>query len=142
MTPVRALLGALTLLLAWPGVGALPVYHGLAIDQLRLGVAARRAGCAYCHQAETEALNPFGKAVLAAGRSGAGGVPLSEQAVAGALYAVLRADRDADDDGYADVLEVLAGTLPGDRRSRPNASPAALRAKLKRLGGVDRYRPN
>lgn len=58
-----------------------------------------------------------------------------------ALYEALKAMKDSDGDGYADVLEVFAGTLPGDASSKPLVTPQFLMQSLEKAGGVDIYKP-
>jgi hypothetical protein len=57
------------------------------------------------------------------------------------LYLTLKADKDSDGDGFKDVLEIVAKTLPGDEKSKPTKTVAALEAELKALGGVDAFKP-
>ncbi len=57
------------------------------------------------------------------------------------LYDLLRAGQDADGDGYPDVLEVFARTLPGDAGSKPTQPLAQLRQAFEAAGGVEQYRP-
>lgn len=99
--------------------------------------AVQKAQCAYCHSSRerVETLNPFGKALNELWKGEARENPGE------ALYLVLKAKRDADGDGYADALEVVAGTLPGDKSIKPTATEAQLEAKLKQRGGVDSFKP-
>jgi mono/diheme cytochrome c family protein len=99
--------------------------------------AVQKAQCAYCHSSRerVETLNPFGKALNDLWKGEARGNP------AQALYLVLKANSDADEDGYADALEVIAGTLPGDKSVKPTATKAQLEANLKQRGGVDSFKP-
>ena len=117
---------------------ARPVYHPQLLEQFQLedDLVARRASCAYCHASaeRVEGLNPFGRAVLVALAGG------GEERLGEALHRTLRAGRDADGDGYRDALEVVARTLPGDPRSRPVQSRAALEKRLRALGGPAYFR--
>lgn len=40
----------------------------------------------------------------------------------------------------ADALEVIAETMPGDEKSEPTPTVAALEEELKKLGGVDAFK--
>jgi mono/diheme cytochrome c family protein len=99
--------------------------------------SVQKAQCAYCHTSRerVETLNPFGKALNDFWKGEARGNP------AQALYLVLKVNRDADADGYDDVLEVIAGTLPGDKSVKPTASKTQLEMRLKERGGVDSFKP-
>jgi hypothetical protein len=94
-------------------------------------------GCKYCHiQAFGGAgWNAFGTAMrdqyLGAAKSN------SKQA----LYLRLKANKDSDGDGYSDVLEVVAKTLPGDIKSKPSKKVVDLQKELTKLGGVDAFKP-
>ena len=54
---------------------------------------------------------------------------------------VSKPDKDSDKDGYKDVLEVYAKTLPGDPESKPTTPVAELEAQLEAEGGVDLFKP-
>jgi hypothetical protein len=119
---------------------ARPVYHAKMIEQFRLtkSTISIDAGCQYCHSNPNGGLgmNPFG---IALDRR------LPDEAevedVAKALYAQLQARKDSDLDGYDDVLEVVAGTLPGDEKSKPKVAVASLEDSLKKVGGINRFKP-
>ena len=49
--------------------------------------------------------------------------------------------KDSDGDGFIDVLEVFAGTLPGDASSRPLVTPQFLMQSLEKAGGLEIYKP-
>jgi hypothetical protein len=108
-------------------------YRLQAIQQYKLSSMS----CTYCHVSATGGSNwnRFGTA-LDATYQGA-----SKRNIRQALYDVLKANRDSDGDGYADVLEVVAKTLPGDAKSKPAKTVPALQAELKKLGGVDAFKP-
>jgi hypothetical protein len=57
-----------------------------------------------------------------------------------ALYQALAARKDSDQDGYIDILEVVAKTLPADKNSRPSQSISELNNQLTRLGGIAAFR--
>jgi hypothetical protein len=96
-----------------------------------------KAGCKYCH------INAFG----GAGWNGFG-TALRDQYFGAAksnfnqaLYLQLKANKDTDADGFSDVLEVVAKTLPGDAASKPTKKVADLQKDLTKLGGVDAFKP-
>ncbi len=94
-------------------------------------------GCIYCHASPNGggSWNKYGEA-LKTQYFGA-----SKRNIADALYQSLKAKKDSDGDKYADVLEVVAKTLPGDATSKPTKTVAVLEAELKKLGGVDAFKP-
>lgn len=111
-------------------------YRTAAIAQFMLVADSgntRAVGCTYCHVNANGGApwNPFGDAVRGNFKGNIGD----------ALYETLKAMKDADGDGYADVLEVFAGSLPGDANSKPLVTPDALMANLTKAGGVDMYKP-
>ncbi len=57
-----------------------------------------------------------------------------------ALYQALSARKDSDQDGYMDILEIVAKTAPGDKKSRPSKTAVALSNELTRLGGIAAFR--
>lgn len=130
---------ALVALAAVPAANARPNYVPVMLAQygLQKDPAALQANCQYCH------VNAFGGApwnrfgdALRATFTGAAARRIDQ-----ALYLVLRANEDSDGDGFEDVLEVVARTLPGDARSKPKLTRAALQARLKGLGGFARFKP-
>jgi hypothetical protein len=137
-THLLALASVLTAL-AFSGAGARSSYGNLTLSQYKLekDPAMTKAGCKLCH---TTAFgggtwNKFG-AALKAQWEGAGGKKIQD-----ALYLVLKEKKDSDGDGFNDALEVVAKTLPGDAKSKPSATVADLEAELKKLGGVDVFKP-
>jgi len=58
-----------------------------------------------------------------------------------ALFEALRSMKDSDGDGYADALEVFAGTLPGDASSKPLVTAQFLMQSLEKAGGIEIYKP-
>ena len=126
--------------IAAPMGSARPAYRLQAITQLRLtpdkdGKAT--VTCQYCHQGPRGAKpwNDFGDEVVANFFGTAG------KNIGQALYLTLKERKDADEDGYDDVLEVLAGTRPGDAKSMPRTPKDTLEAELKLWGGVDYFKP-
>jgi hypothetical protein len=91
--------------------------------------------CTYCHTSPTGGSNwnKFGLTLRTE-------YDAAKRDIGVALYEVLKANKDSDGDGYSDVLEVVAKTLPGDANSKPTKTVAALEAELKALGGVDHFK--
>ncbi len=97
----------------------------------------QRAQCAYCHTSRevVQTLNPFGKNVQRAFQSE------TKQNFGQALYLALKPSLDSDKDGYFDTLEVIAGTFPGDAKSKPKQTKLVLEAQLKKRGGLESFKP-
>lgn len=116
-------------------VSARPAHRLQAIAQL--GLPPEKVTCQYCHvNANGRApWNAFGEHQRSIW-NGAGNKNFAQS-----LYLSLKDRKDSDGDGYADVLEVVAWTLPGDKTSVPSTPQATLEAELKAWGGVDRYKP-
>lgn len=110
---------------------ARPPYRAQAVTQFSL--VGDKVGCTYCHVNANGGApwNPFGEAVKSNLKGN-----ISE-----ALYTTLQAMKDSDGDGYADVLEVFAGTMPGNPDSRPLVTAEFLTNALAKAGGVDMYKP-
>ena len=112
-------------------VSAFGSYREQAAKQFKL--VDSRVGCTYCHVSASGGApwNSFGQQV--------------QNALTGdiskALFDVLSDKKDADGDGYLDMLEVFAGTLPGDKNSLPLVTTAALTAAFTKAGGLDQYKP-
>jgi hypothetical protein len=108
-----------------------------ALFKLEKDPTIAAASCKYCHlQAFGGAgWNAFGTGIrdqyLGAAKSNA------KQA----MYLQLKANKDSDSDGYSDVLEVVAKTLPGDAKSKPSQKVADLQKSLTKMGGVDAFKP-
>jgi hypothetical protein len=124
------------LVLLIPLAMARPGYRTALIGQFNLvpdTPEIRTIGCTYCHTNASggSPWNGFGNTLRANFK---GGVTTS-------LYEALKSLKDSDGDGYADVLEVFAGSLPGDPTSKPNVSVQALEDRLSKAGGVDMYKP-
>ena len=119
---------------AIPFVSARPAHRLQAIAQL--GLLPEKVTCQYCHVAANGRApwNAFGETIRTEW-NGAGNKNFADS-----LYLSLKANKDADGDGYTDVLEVVAQTLPGNKDSVPSIPKDTLEAELKAWGGVDRYK--
>ncbi len=120
----------------WPVAVARPSYRLQAINQFNLVAdsgGVRVVTCQYCHLSPNggASWNAFGDRVRSSFKGSIGE----------ALYQALVALVDSDGDGYADILEVFAGTLPGDPNSRPLVTAQFLMKSLEKAGGVDIYKP-
>lgn len=140
MKPTYLLAGALALAaVSAPFAGARADYLNVMRAQYRLekNQTVAKAACQYCHQNAYGGApwNKFGDLLRQQYQGPAA------RKIDRALYLALKADKDSDGDGFEDALEVVAGTLPGDAKSRPAKTKMALEAELKRLGGVDRFKP-
>jgi hypothetical protein len=138
MKPVHFLAFVLALALVGTQISsARSTYRPIALKQLKLekNAAAQKVGCQLCHlQAFGGAgWNGFGQALKTQLSSSSG--------VNQALFDLLKKNADSDKDGFKDVLEVVAGTLPGDAASKPSAKATDLEAKLKKMGGVTAFKP-
>jgi hypothetical protein len=125
--------------LACSVAGARSSYGNLTLSQYKLekDPTISKAGCKFCHTTAFGggAWNKFG-AALKTQWDGAANKKIQD-----ALYLVLKENLDSDGDGYSDALEVVAKTLPGDAKSKPSASVTDLEAQLKKLGGVEAFKP-
>ncbi len=120
------------------GALARPIYNAIMEHQygIREDKNARASTCLYCHtDLEGSDWNAFGLELRNTFKK-EGGKRIPES-----LYLVLKRDKDSDEDGYKDVLEVFAKTLPGDPESKPKNSAAELEAQLEAEGGVDLFKP-
>ena len=137
MKPVHFLACTLALIVVGSQISsARSTYRPIALKQFKLekNAAAQKVGCQFCH------VNAFGGAgwngfgtALKTQLSSSSGVPQ-------ALFDLLKQNKDSDGDKVSDVLEVVAGTLPGDAKSKPTAKVADLQAKLKKMGGVNAFK--
>lgn len=137
MKPVHFLACTLALIVVGTQISsARSTYRPIALKQFKLekNAAAQKVGCQFCH------INAFGGAgwngfgtALKTQLSSSSGVPQ-------ALFDLLKQNKDSDSDKVSDVLEVVAGTLPGDAKSKPTAKVADLQAKLKKMGGVNAFK--
>lgn len=115
---------------------ARPAYRIQAINQLHLVPdkdSTRTITCQYCHvnPGGGAPWNPFGENVLSNFKS----------TIDQALYDALAAMKDSDADGYLDVLEVFAGTLPGSPDSKPLVDAEFLKKNFEKAGGLGLYKP-
>ncbi len=107
-----------------------------SIKQLKLQAVQTAVTCNYCHISRYggNKWNAFGTAIQIAYFDKAKGD------VSVAIYQTLKARKDADQDGFVDLLEIVAKTLPGDKNSRPSKTVAVLETELKQLGGIEAFR--
>jgi hypothetical protein len=138
MKPIHFLAFAMVLAVAGTQISsARSSYRPIVLKQFKFekNVAANKAGCQLCH------LQAFG----GAGWNGFGQALKVQMATSSgvnqALFDLLKKNADSDKDGFKDVLEVVAGTLPGDAKSKPTAKATDLEAKLKKMGGVSAFKP-
>jgi hypothetical protein len=113
-------------------------YRLQAQEQYKLvGADKKEIGCAYCHTAPTGGSNwnKFGNELRTLYFGDA------KRDISQALYLALKADKDSDGDGFKDALEIIAKTEPGNDKSKPTKTVAALEAELKTAGGVDAFKP-
>ena len=104
----------MTSALAWSLAGTASAGPGY-LDQLNTRYATAGTAldtCKLCHGPSGPPLNPYG----------------SDYAAAGHTFARIET-KDSDRDGFANLLEIEAGTFPGNRRSNPGG------------GGGDTARP-
>ena len=118
---------------------AFPQYRLAAIKQLRLtpdpkdGPAVVQ--CTYCH-VKPEGGDPWNAFGIKIQTRVSQVVDINK-----AIFDVLAEMKDADGDGYVDALEVFAGTLPGDKTSRPLTDVVYLKQVFDKAGGLEQYRP-
>jgi hypothetical protein len=100
---------------------------------LRDDKVLRTASCLVCHTEKNggDGWNPFGQRLRDLYFKEA------EKKFPIALYYALTEDQDSDKDGYTNLVEVYAKTLPGDPNSFPSAKPEEYQAQIDQLGGVD-----
>jgi hypothetical protein len=114
-------------------------YRLQAQEQYKLVAADGKGqiGCVYCHVAPSGGSNwnKYGNELRTLYFGDA------KRDIAQALYLVLKADKDSDGDGFKDALEIIAKTEPGNEKSKPTKTVAALEAELKAAGGVDAFKP-
>lgn len=101
----------------------------------------RVMACTYCHEKSTGGApwNLFGQALQAQFVTDA--VQGQKNKFPQVLYDLLKAEKDSDGDGYADVLEVFAKTLPGDSASKPDKPVTEVQQEFEAAGGVAQYAP-
>jgi len=89
---------------------ATPVWSKLFNDTYKPkpGSAIVKAKCQLCHM-KSFAFNPYGMSLK------------GKKMVAASLKAIEKLD--ADKDGFTNIAEIKAGTLPGDPKSKPARKP-------------------
>ena len=126
-------------ILACSIAGARSSYNTVAFAQYQLekDASITKSGCKFCHSTVFggESWNKFGTALKTQWDGAA------KRKIQDALYLVLKENQDSDADGYSDTLEVVAKTLPGDAKSKPSATVSDLEAQLKKLGGIEVFKP-
>lgn len=137
MKPIHLLLVALGALTLIP-VNARSNFVPQMLRQYKLEKdnTATKANCQYCHVQSYggSSWNAFGLGVRETYLKNKRNIGL-------ALLEQLKKNLDSDNDGYTDMLEAVAKTLPGDPKSKPSKSTIQLESELKRLGGVNRFKP-
>lgn len=140
---------SLLLLLLVPTALALPRFRLTAIQQFHYDQGnplwefdRRVMACSYCHVRDSGGApwNSFGQALQAQFRTDA--AQGQKNKFPQVLYDLLRAQQDSDGDGYADVLEVFARTLPGEASSKPEKAVAELETEFGAAGGVQQFAPS
>ncbi|HEY3413026.1 MAG TPA: hypothetical protein VGM51_08210 [Armatimonadota bacterium] len=86
------------------------------------GSALAKATCAICHVGFTPKLNPYGVDLQKALRA-----DKTKTLSAAELAKVEKLDSDKD--GAKNIVEIKAGTLPGDAKSKPGAVKPKAKAK-------------
>lgn len=105
--------------------------------RLEKTVSMVKTNCQYCHQNSYggSSWNAFGQRVRTEFQRAA------KRDIGQALYLALAVNTDSDKDGYADTLEVVAGTFPGDPISKPVQTKAVLEKEFNRRGGLKAFYP-
>jgi hypothetical protein len=113
-------------------VSAFGSYRDQVVRQFKF--VNNKVSCAFCHSSPSggDARNLFGQ--LVESKLGSGDIGK-------ALFEAISAKKDSDGDGYNDMLEVFAGTFPGNKDSSPIVTAAALEAAFTKAGGLDQYKP-
>jgi hypothetical protein len=140
MKPVQLIMiGVAALACAFSFANARSSYGAVITGQYKFekDSVSSKAGCKYCHISAFGGggWNKFGIALRTKWDTAAKGK------IQDALFLVLGDNADSDKDGYSDLLEVVAKTLPGDAKSKPSASVSELEADLKKIGGVETFKP-
>lgn len=134
---------ALALLVLTPAL-SMPAFRLTAIQQFHYDkddplwqYSGKVMACTFCHVSKSGGApwNPFGQALQKGFQTNPG------SKFGDVLYQVLAANGDSDGDGYPDVVEVFAHTLPGDPSSKPDKPLAELEAEFAAAGGVNQYAP-
>ena len=105
--------------------------------RLEKTVSMVKTNCQYCHQNSYggSSWNAFGQRVRTEFQRAA------KRDIGQALYLALAVNTDRDKDVYADTLEVVAGTFPGDPISKPVQTKAVLEKEFNRRGGLKAFYP-
>jgi hypothetical protein len=140
MKPIQLMtLAGFLVALACSVAGARSSYNSLVFNQFKLekDPTITKTGCKFCHTTAFggQGWNKFGTALKTQWEGAA------ERKIQDALYLVLKENKDSDGDGFNDALEIVAKTLPGDAKSKPNATASDLEAQLKKLGGIEAFKP-
>jgi hypothetical protein len=127
---------------------ARPPYRQQVIVQYKLAPdrtdGTRNIGCTYCHRNSSGAQpwNPFGDNV----RGEYVKIdPLKDPSkrndvIKQSLVEVLKRKIDSDGDDWYDAIEVFAGTLPGNKDSKPpEGAFAKLQADFEKAGGIKSF---
>jgi hypothetical protein len=140
MKPIHliVLVGAMTVF-TFSVAGARSSYSNLMFTQYQLekDPTITKTGCKFCHTTAFggSTWNKFGTALKTQWEN------VANKKIQDALYLVLKENKDSDGDGYSDALEIVAKTLPGDAKSKPSTTVSDLEAQLKKLGGVEVFKP-
>lgn len=105
--------------------------------RLEKTVSMVKTNCQYCHQNSYggSSWNAFGQRVRTEYQGAA------KRDIGQALYLALAVNTDSDKDGYADPLEVVAGTFPGDPISKPIQTKVVLEKEFNKRGGLKAFYP-
>lgn len=116
--PVRYLVAGLVVagllfsVIAWARPAFMKVF--MQTYKIRSSSKLGKAQCAICHPSKTmtETLNPYGKDIQAAMKA-----KKAKMLTKDILQSV--ASMDSDKDGFRNIQEIKADTLPGDPKSHP-----------------------
>lgn len=99
----------------------------------------RVMACTYCHTEANggKSWNSFGEQLREQFRLSS----QQKKKFPEVLYDLLKAEKDSDGDGYSDVLEVYAKTLPSDDTSKPKLSAEEIHSAFEAAGGIEQYKP-
>ncbi len=124
---------------AFSFAGARSSYSSQVFSQYKLekDPTITKSGCKFCHTTAFggQGWNKFGSALKTQWEGAA------DKKIQEALYLVLKENKDSDADGFSDALEIVAKTLPGDAKSKPSTTAAELETQLKKLGGIEAFKP-
>lgn len=119
---------------------ALPQYRLQAIKQFHYkGSTLKKSTmpCTFCHVNDSGGApwNSFGENLRKTFREN------PDRSISEALFLLLKQDLDSDQDGYSDILEVYAHTLPGNPESKPAKPLDALKTAFAKAGDIEQYAP-